>query len=130
MNQNQEEKKIKELFVELKRQEERRAPAFEQVWAVAASRVRRDRWRAYFLRVAAAAAALIALAVATVLFLNRQPERPPAKNAASGNAHKSSGLPWQSAVLISEWRAPTDFLLELPSGRPNPPEAQPNKNNN
>ena len=106
MNPELNDNRIKELFLEVKRDQARSAPAFADVWkaAVAGHLQRR---RLYFRRVTAAAALLVLLATATNLMLKR-PQ--PFRNDASAEPE----LPWKSEVLISQWRAPTDFLLETP----------------
>ncbi len=116
MKSELEDKKIKELFLELRRAEERAAPAFDQIWAAASSRVASSRWRGYFLRVTAAAALVVGLGVATTLLLNH-PASDSRTLATVGGTVESPELPWRSAVLISQWRAPTDFLLESPAAR-------------
>ena len=111
-----EEEQIKKLFVELKREEERAAPVFEDVWAAAASRRETSRWRVYFLRVAASAAALAGLAVAVFLILHRH-NVPSHKTTVASGARLLPELAWQSMLLVSDWRSPTDFLLEPPGVR-------------
>ena len=111
-----EEEQIKKLFLELKRAEELTAPAFENVWAAAAARRETHRWRGYFLRVAASAAALAGLAVAAFLILHRQDFLSHKPTVASGTRLQSE-LAWQSTLLVSDWRSPTDFLLEPPGVR-------------
>lgn len=111
-----EEEQIKKLFVELKCEEERTAPVFEDVWAAAASRRETNRWRVYFLRVAASAAALAGLAVAAFLILHRQDSLSHKPTVASGTRLQSE-LAWQSTLLVSDWRSPTDFLLVSPGVR-------------
>jgi anti-sigma-K factor RskA len=125
MNQESEEKRIKKLFLELKRAEKRGAPDFDKVWAAAASGARVNLWRGHFLRVTATAAALALLGVAVALLVNRPAAHQPLSAASKGNG-AASELPWQSVVLVSHWRSPTDFLLESPVERAFPSE-QPNE---
>lgn len=124
MNQESEENRIKELFLELKRAERRGAPDFDKAWAGAASRARPDLGPGHFRRVTATIAALALLGVAVALLLNR-PADHPAISAAPKDNGAASELPWQSVVLVSHWHSPTDFLLESPGER-----ALPNKQQN
>jgi hypothetical protein len=119
MNSARQDDKLGELFLELKKEDARRAPSFGQVWETASSRRRNTRRRDYFLRIAATAAMLLALGIVVAQILNQHSSHHPAPTLASPKISlragiQSSSLPWQSAVLISEWRAPTDFLLQSP----------------
>ena len=84
------------------RAREHAAPAFEAVWSAAAATPRRARRRALITRTGALAAVIVFVCL-TVLAL-RPPKTPPRATAAAD-------LPWRSAVLLTEWRAPTDALL-------------------
>jgi len=99
MNQDREEKKIKELFDELKRQDQPRTPPFARMWAAAVARSESVPHRKVRLRFAVALATLTLIVVALVNFL-KQPATPsaPTKNA-------------ELTASISHWRSPTDFLL-------------------
>jgi hypothetical protein len=107
-----EDQKIRELFAELKCDEERDAPDFEKLWSAATLRAAENRRRRFFLRVTAAAAALALIGIAIALLITPQRGQgqrhaavPPARNVPAQ-------LPWQSIMLISQWRSPTDFLLD------------------
>src|SRR5262245_20411707 len=103
---DRDDRKIADLFDGLRAEEARRAPDFDAMWGAArAIQLRRSR-RRVLLRLAAAAALLAVLGVPAALRL-----RAPAPLPRAGDE-----LPWKSAVLISQWRAPTDFLLDT-SGR-------------
>ena len=119
MKLNLEENKLRELFLELRREDEGAAPPFNEAWETASSPLRQMRWRRYVLRVTAAAAMLAALGVAVIRFISPLPAQRLAPGlisdrAVPANGSVSSSLPWQSTVLISQWRAPTDFLLQSP----------------
>ena len=92
---------LRELLRPELRADEDRAPDFDAVWSTAAARHHRERLRTVLARIGAFAAA-IALA-----FLIAHALRP-AKNP---RAIATTDLPWRSAVLLTEWRAPTDALL-------------------
>ncbi len=118
MNPNQDEEQIKKLFLDLRRKDEQRAPAFEEVWSAASSRRRRRR-REYVWRAAAALAALALLGVTVALVFHQRTLRYAASALTAPvsipmNGSQFSSLPWQSTVLISQWRSPTDFLLRSP----------------
>ena len=146
MNQDWEEKKLKGLFHELRREDERLAPSFARDWEAALSRIGKARHPPRVFRVAAATVMLIVLG-SSVFILFRQPARQPAPTGApaeeapvsvASSTHQSpppplvplfkapgkvlpravrrqsSARPRQSAVFISQWRSPTDFLLKSP----------------
>jgi hypothetical protein len=82
---------LRRRFAVLRREEEQHAPEFATLWkARAETRRRQARW------FAATACALIALLA--FLWIRSAQRRPEEKAVAS----------------ITEWRAPTDFLLETP----------------
>ncbi len=99
MNQDREEKKIKELFDELKRQDERRVPSFARLWAAAVARSESVPHRNVRLRFAVAFAALALIVVVLANFL-KQPTTPSASTKRA-----------ELAASISQWQSPTDFLL-------------------
>lgn len=92
---------LSERFATLRREEERGSPAFAAVWAAAEARRRPRQGRRVGWRLAAAlgSAAFVALAV-----FGRGPHAPA---PAAG--------PARIPPSITEWRAPTDFLLETPA---------------
>ncbi|HEX3093818.1 MAG TPA: hypothetical protein VHW72_14395 [Candidatus Angelobacter sp.] len=80
---------LRRRFAVLRREEEQQAPEFDRLWQVRPeARERHGRW------FVAAACALIALALLCI----RSVQHPDDKTVAS----------------ITEWKAPTDFLLETP----------------
>lgn len=115
------EHKIKTLFAELRRDEESRAPEFAAVWSAANSRLQRQHRQRYFLRISAVAAGLMALGLVAALLPELEPKQPRRTVPVAGLASASAplpqpGLPWRTALLVSQWRAPTDFLLEPSEG--------------
>jgi len=99
MNQDREEKKIAELFDELKRQDQLHAPPFARLWARAVSQSERAVRRHVSLRLVAAVA-MVLLVAGSLAILFRQPSGPSAPMERA-----------EFAVTISGWRSPTDFLL-------------------
>lgn len=98
------ENRLRDLFHELKHGDGEAAPPFEQIWQNTQGALQRDRLRSKMRRVSAIAAAVVLLGVVGgVIFKSLGPATPSAID-----------VPWDSAVLISEWQAPTDFLLQTP----------------
>ena len=95
------EPSLRELLRAELHADENCAPTFDAVWSAAAARQHRARTR-YIIAQIGALAAVIAVA-----FLVAHVFRP-AKNP---RVIASDELPWRSAVLFTEWRAPTDALL-------------------
>ena len=81
---------------------ENRAPDFAAVWSAAAARHRRERTRAIVAQIGALAAVIALTFLITHVF---RPVKTPPRTTAE--------LPWRSAVLLTEWRAPTDALLPV-----------------
>lgn len=113
MNPNWEENRIRDLFVELRNHDEAQAPGFDGVWGAAVARAKSARRRRYFVRAAliAAAVAVSSLVAGRAFFRD---QRPQTVNVPSAPFIPVADLPWQTAVLICEWRSPTDFLLRSP----------------
>ena len=140
---DREENRIKELFHELRRDDERRAPDFAHLMDAALSRsVNTHRgWRV--LPVAAAAVMLILIGLSVFIIFRQsstktyqaaevEPVAPPDQSSQPGvneSAPRKNGSPNRiespkpgkrrvtrqrkvSPTLISDWRSPTDFLLE------------------
>ena len=82
--------------------DENRAPDFTAVWSAVAARHRRERTRAIGARIGALAAVIALTFLVTHAF---RPAKTPSRATAE--------LPWRSAVLLTEWRAPTDALLPV-----------------
>ena len=113
MNPNWEDNRIRDLFVELRSHDEAQAPGFDGVWGAAVARAESARRRRYVVRVAliAAALAVSSLIAGRAFFRDRRPQTVHVPGAPFIPA---ADLPWQTAVLICEWRSPTDFLLRSP----------------
>lgn len=93
MNDDRDEKEMRDLFQVLRREDERVAPPFSESWEGALARVRRPSrsWR--LVRALAAAAVLTLLGVFVMFSIHTM--RPP-----------------ESGVEVSKWRSPTNSLLE------------------
>lgn len=93
MNDDRDEKEMRELFQALRREDERVAPAFSRSWESALARMRKPSrsWR--LLRAITAATVLTLLGVFVVFFVHST--RPP-----------------ELGVGISGWRSPTNSLLK------------------
>lgn len=144
MNQSQEEEQIKELFQQLKQDDERHTPSFARVWETAVSGGERAGGGWPILRAAVAALVLLMLAGSWFVFFRRPaserlaqlpavPEvrlpqtpisKPPPKLASSNNPPRkvvrrprapARQMPLE--LVISQWRSPTDFLLKTPEPR-------------
>ena len=136
MNQSLEEEKIRRLFRELRRADERLAPPFARVFEAASSQTGKANQPRFVFRLAAVAVALIALICAGLIFFNRSPgllvrsesARPikplpvlkdaasraelPEKVSTNRERRTRTARQRQSLVAISEWRSPTSFLLK------------------
>ena len=82
------------------------APEFAAVWAKAACR---HNSRVRTVRMVTLAAVL--LVGATIAFFSRPAVKPPTRLAVHFPSLESRDLPWRSAILLTEWCAPSDFLL-------------------
>ena len=83
--------RLRRRFAALRREEDQQAPEFATLWrARAGARRRQARWFA--------AAACMLVALLALLWIRSVQRRPDDKTVAS----------------ITEWKAPTDFLLETP----------------
>jgi hypothetical protein len=120
MDQNWEENQIRELFVELRKHDDARAPDFEAVWAAAAARARREHRRSMMrLTGIGAVFAVLGMIFGLVIIGNRTQKTLQVFGARSGvgtGESPSFDLPWKTSVLICEWRSPTDFLMQSPAG--------------
>jgi hypothetical protein len=143
MNQDWEEKAIRQLFRDERETDESVAPHFAATLEAAISRRRPARAGSLIRRAAIAVVALVAVGGLALLLLGRsgsgrQPvvsitqeestSKPPAPNRSvevavatpqepSKPAHRARGHRQSSvraATLISEWQSPTDFLLKTP----------------
>lgn len=141
MNQDWQEKEIRQLFRNERQANESITPDFAVTLEAALSRRGRARPRTLILRVAFAVVALVAVAGFVFLLAGRYsreqapsvvagpselvikppaaPDEPasvptqrPAKPARRAHGHRQSTR--QAAPLISQWRSPTQFLLKTP----------------
>ena len=107
MSPNWEENRIRELLGDLRSHDEAYAPGFARVWGAAVARAEFQRPRRYIVRGAALALVLaLAMVITNRVFLH--------KRSQETVQLPSTDLPWQTAVLICEWRSPTEFLLRPP----------------
>lgn len=102
MDPQQEEKKIRELFQQLKREDERLATPFATAWEAAVSRMQRSRrgWR--FVAMWATSVVLALGLGISILYFNRTSKGLDAMEIS------------QSVLLMSQWQSPTEFLLNTP----------------
>src|SRR5258705_1804921 len=117
MDPNWEENRIRELFVQLRKQDDAQAPDFGAVWAAVAARARREH-RRYLMRLTGTVAILAVLAIILGVAVSRTQKTPQVFDVRSRVATDESpsfDLPWKTSVLICEWRSPTDFLLQSPA---------------
>ena len=95
MNKDSERDEVAEWFHQLRQIEERTAPPFDRVLNAARARVaRRQSHRLYY--IVGAAAALFAFLVAPVPW------------------RQGTGVPPVQTTSISQWKSPTDFLIDTP----------------
>ena len=107
MSPNWEENRIRELLGDLRSHDEAHAPDFARVWGAAAARAKFQRRRRYIVRGSAIALVLaLSIVITNRIFLH--------KRSRETVQLPSTDLPWQTAVLICEWRSPTEFLLRPP----------------
>ena len=107
MNPNWEENRIRELLGDLRSHDEAHAPDFARVWGAAAARAKFQRVRRRVVR-----GATIALVLALSIVITN---RVVLHQRSQGTVQlPPTDLPWQTAVLICEWRSPTEFLLRPP----------------
>ncbi|MCI0332861.1 MAG: hypothetical protein L0228_06525 [Planctomycetes bacterium] len=107
-----EDESARKLFQQLREEDARSAPSFTHDWNVALSRrdKPRRRWAAW--RLAAGAAALILLGAGSWMFF-RQATKPQAA-MESVRPDPSAHAATPPAILISQWRSPTESLLRTP----------------
>lgn len=138
-----EEERIKEMFQQLREEDERNAPAFTRAWNATLSR-REKPWRRWAVwRLAAGATALILLGAGCLgwwMFFRQStrrqapieivrseqpapvvtpppvfPSPAPVKNPPNVTRRQRPFVrPQAPAILISQWRSPTEFLLRTP----------------
>jgi len=98
---------MRELLGDLRNHDEAHAPDFAKVWGAAAARAQLQRRRRYIVRGTAIALVLaLSIVISNRVFLHERSQETVQL--------PSTDLPWQTAVLICEWRSPTEFLLHPP----------------
>jgi hypothetical protein len=117
MDPKWEENRIKEMFTELRRHDDARAPDFATVWGAATVQAGREHRRKVMrLTVATAMAVAVGIIFSVILVENRAQRTRQVFSAHRGPGEsRSFDLPWKTSVLICEWRSPTDFLLRTPA---------------
>ncbi len=138
-----EEERIRKLFQQLREEDERNAPSFARDWNVALSRREKSRRRWAVWRFAAAGAALILLGAGCAgwwMFFRQStkqqspiqigrsatpasdatpppvsPSPAPVRNPPNVTGRRRPFVrPQPPAILISQWRSPTESLLRTP----------------
>lgn len=102
-NQDWQEEKLKELFQEQKRRDERLVRSFAKVWEEAVTQAEKQSHPQHLGRLAMGVALFILVVGAVMLFFRKSPEQP------------ASDKSFEATVMISQWRSPTEFLLRLPN---------------
>ena len=103
MKPDSDENQYRQLFRELRSDDERSAPRFTATWQAAAARATSGHHGPTLWRLAIATAALVVVSTALTLVF-RHPGGPSVPSAVA-----------PSAVLITQWESPTDFLLAATS---------------
>jgi hypothetical protein len=103
MKPDSDEDQYRQLFRELRPDDERSAPRFAATWQAAAVRATSGRHGPTLWRLASATAALVVIGTGVTLVFQR-PGAPSVPSAVT-----------PSAVLITQWESPTDFLLAATS---------------
>ena len=106
MNQDSDDRQLRALFHKELATDATGAPDFARVWAAAA---RRRQAPGRVLRILPFAAALF-VGVA-LSFFPHTPVKPPTRVVIQLPTFDSRDLPWRSAILLTEWRAPSDAIL-------------------
>ncbi|HZJ13741.1 MAG TPA: hypothetical protein VFD27_01760 [Chthoniobacteraceae bacterium] len=106
MIQDSDDRQLRALFHEQLGNDATDAPDFARVWAAAA---RRRQTRVRVLRILPFAAAL-SVGAALSLFPHA-PVKPPTRVVIQLPTFDSRDLPWRSAILLTEWRAPSDAIF-------------------
>src|SRR5437867_3640560 len=100
MKSDLEETQLKQLFADLRQQDERTTPSFGATWHSAMARSEAVRPSLAWFRLSTLTAVLIGVAVAVSVFLPRSRTEPRQAQPVS--------------LTISQWQSPTDFLLTTP----------------
>jgi len=109
MNEEQLDAELAAWFSYRREMDAANAPVFAEVWTEVRARHERGKRRAFLRRVAAITALLVLLGI---LVLEMRLRSDPSQHER--NASEPLAVPWRTVVLISEWRAPTNFLLNEP----------------
>ena len=107
MNPESESKLFRNLFDQLRREEEQHTPSFSRYWGMASLRLVKRRQFRRHLRLTTGVAAVCVLIVVSVHLTHR----------LSHPRVESSTLDSHLLVSISTWQSPTDFLLKPPADR-------------
>ena len=99
MKPDSDENQYHQLFRELRQDDEPAAPRFAATWQAAVVRAKSGRHGPALWRLAIATAALVVVGTGVTLVIQR-PGAPSVPSAVT-----------PSAVLITQWESPTDFLL-------------------
>jgi len=144
MNRDWREKRIRQLFNELGREDERKAPGFAKVLQAALMQSRGPGRRLGLWRLAAVAAIAVPAVVVGLVLLARHSTEPavlgdfmtlqtvpypapappeimsppvgsrPPIHIRAARSRRPASPTYNSTVLISEWQSPTNFLLRVP----------------
>ena len=106
MIQDSDDRQLRALFHEELGHDATDAPEFAHVWAAAA---RRRQACVRVLRILPFAAALFV--GAALSFFPHTLVKPPTRVVIQLPTFDSCDLPWRSAILLTEWRAPSDAML-------------------
>ena len=106
MTQDSDDRQLRALFHEELGSDATDAPDFAGVWAAAS---RRHQAPVRVLRILPFAAALFV--GAALSFFPPTPVKPPTRVVIQLPTFDSRDLPWRSAILLTEWRAPSDAIL-------------------
>jgi hypothetical protein len=115
MKPDGEKERLKALFCELKREDERRAPPVARVWQAAASRRSQAHPRTLWGVAAAAAAAVVLVTAGVIGFGHRPPVSPVESPPPPIVQSPVPPAPPPAELGISWWESPTAFLLEPPA---------------
>jgi hypothetical protein len=99
MSKDREQEEVAEWFRQLRQTEESEAPPFDEVWEVARFRSARSKSRRLYYSFAAVAALFACLTVPALWWQSRR---------------QGTGLTAVRTTSISQWKSPTDFLIDTP----------------
>ena len=102
-------------FSDLRREDEGRVPPFARVWQAATGRRAAPRPRAAW---GLAAALLLVVLGAAAVVVHLWPAREQGSEPPPPVALSAPGEADAAVLAISQWRSPTEFLLEPPASAP------------